>query len=643
MLSGLTTSKRRRGLRGKASREKLPAPAPQSTSTKSLYSLSTSSSRASTPSLASTRTISKMSHATSMTSFSLASSSSHCDEPIHSEITVEDRFPPPPPSQRAYLPPTNKVVPALSPMEIFKLRLAEGTHSRKGSTMSALSTTPVKVVRVAGRGGQGSRPRALSVAAQAPGPASVMPLPPRDIRRSIFAPSPSAQPHRRTRRPGFASPGIALIRFTSVSVSISVSAINLHTAAAATQNSGRGANPGGAAPARGISPQAVGGGAGSRPRKVKPQPPPEKKEDKDGKDQFKFPWKGKGKAKAQAAAVDLSTNALTRTDTRESRFSTISSIAFAPAEIQPHQRPISPDPPPLMPPSNNSVDSFEAVHLAKQQSSRMSKLTRTLGAEFGEFSNNLTGNGRQAQMDPRTANRSSVSVPNAPLYSLDDSIRQRSNYGSLMRTDSVTTYNSTDHRREVWDSADYQPQVYQVRTTDSSTSYYPEAPRPPQASSSAPPPIDDDSETFEDYIDNYPDDDVSEILSLPHTITTDDDARYSLSTISMSSAEIHVQPRFEFEFGETDSEYGGGYGEYGRTHTPTRFAPGSSPGDSRGGTPLPDDKQRFESPFQTMPLFVVPWEPAHPAGDDLEWSGEWNQKDMQSVIQSLRTLKFSAD
>lgn len=490
---------------------------------------------------------------------------------------------------------------------------------RKESTPS-LPATPVRVVRVAGRGGQGSRPRALPVDPNAPAPAPTpapMPLPPREIRRSTSTASGVAQqPTRIVGRGGVGSRPRGLL-FSE------------------QQAAPQFATPPLAAPAPPPPPPTASmiqetprppvvyrpsgrGGAGSRPRKVKPQSEEKEKE-------FKFPWKGKGKAK-----VDLSASALTRTDTR---FSEISSIAFAPPETQRHQKPINPDP--LMPSNTSftSIDSWDA-HLAHQQSNRINKLARTLGADFS-FPGKTNSNGPHGPLDAQAvklARRSSISVPSAPLDEIaSHSSRRQSSYGSLVQpaqNDSASSTHSSDHRREVWDSSEHQPSpyIYGARNiTDSPTQgYYPAPPRPPQAYPDAPEYDEDD-----DYLED--EDEVSEILSLSQS----DDPRFSLN--SQSSGEVHVQPPFEIE--ETDSEYG-------RAQTPTRFAPYS---DSRGETPLPDDKQRFESPFQTMPLFVLPWEPTHrpsgPAADELanEWSGEWNQKDMQSVIRSLRTLKFSGD
>ncbi|KAJ6577610.1 hypothetical protein B0H19DRAFT_1120662 [Mycena capillaripes] len=625
MLSTFTTPKRRRGLRGtarKVSREQLAAaaPLPSPLTPSSLYSQS--SSHASSSSFSSTHTISEMSLATSMTSVSPASTSghSHCVEESTSssnEISYEER--PTASKQHNYPPPLPPTIP-LSPFEIFKLRLAaERRHSRKESSGSFLADTPVRVVRVAGRGGQGSRPRALPVDLNTPIlPPAPTPLPP-EIRRS-FSASAAISPKQSTRIVGRGGVGSRPRGLLGSDLPLTAPQFVTPPPAPPPPPPQTSAmiqevpqppvvyRPGGR------------GGAGSRPRKVKPQT-----EGKEKEKDFKFPWKGKGKAKA-----DVSVNALTRTD---SRFSTVSSIAFAPAPTMPYPKPISPDPTP----SIASVDSWDA-HLAHQQSNRISKLTRTLGADF-DFPGKSRLNGPQAPLDPRAAKlarRSSVSVPDTPLDNtpssrLDYSARRQSSYGSLVqqaRNDPPLARSSS--HREVWESDEYRHSPDMRNNTDSpSTGYYPAPPRPSQAYPDA---LDylDETEYLED--EEYFEEDVSEILSLNQS----DDPRFSLN--SESSAQVHVQPRFEIE--DTDSEYG-------RVLTPTLFAPHSD--DSRVATPLPDNKQRFESPFQTMPLFVLPWEPTDrpsgPAADGLaqEWSGEWNERDMQSVIRSLRTLKYSAD
>ncbi|KAF7375375.1 hypothetical protein MSAN_00425000 [Mycena sanguinolenta] len=579
MLS-LTTSKRRRGLRGKASREKLPASSASPSTESSVYSIDPSSC-ASASSLASTHTISRRSRATSMTSFS-AASSAQCDSPMQAEISLEARLASP--RQDAPSLPSPLTKKGVSPLEIFRLRTAEGTHTRRASSATSSTSTSMRVVRVAGRGGQGSRPRALAIDVNIPAP--VMPLPPREVRRNPSDSPSTTQPARILGRGGLASrPRGVLVSDVPQTASSSLLspappllAPPPPLAAALIQEAPR--------PASVYRPSGRGG-AGSRPRKVKPQLA-ERKDDRD----FKFPWKGKGKAKADAP--HLSGTALTRTDTLSS---TVSSVVFAPTESPIHQRPISPDPLASSSGSIASYDSFEA-HLERMQAQRANKLARTLGGDF-PFHGTMTANGRQRQVAPQTAMlapSSSLSVGNAPRgrpgFPAGYTLRQKSSCGSLLTQDSLVQYS-------------------------------PIPSHPPQAFLDAPQ-YSDDSETFVDDTE----DDVSDILSF---CQSDGSAQRSLRS-TVSSAEMHVQPHLDID--ETDSEYE-------RAHTPTRFTPYT---DSYGsGEALPTDPmQRFESPFQTMPLFVVPWDPSL-VGDDSSqaWSGEWNQKDMQSVIQSLRTLKSS--
>ncbi|KAJ7657767.1 hypothetical protein DFH06DRAFT_454028 [Mycena polygramma] len=576
MLSTFTTPKRRRGLRGKASREKLPATVPPSPSTpSSLYSHNSTDSRTSTSSFASTHTISEMS-VTTMTSYSADSTNlNNCvEEPVAGPSTLAQDVHPHNSKHHNYPPPVQNNTP-LSPIEMFKLRLAggvEGMHARKQSTGS-LSGGPVRVVRVAGRGGQGSRPRALPVDPNSS--TTPRPLPPRENLRSPLAPSGPATklPTRIVGRGGVGSRPRGLLvsdpppQF-GMPQNPELPPPPLATAAMIQET------PRPQPPA--VYRPGGRGGAGSRPRKVKPQPE-ERDRDRDKDKDFKFPWKGKGKAKA-----DLTANALTRTDTQ---FSTVSSLAFAPAPTSPRQRELSPQP------SIASMDSWDA-HLAQRQTNTTNKLTRTLGADFV-----LPGGSNSAS-------------PVRPDYSA----RRRSGFGSLMQhlqTNSLSSLSSSNSREN------QAPDDYRRSPHGSEDIHNP----------------DDSLEGPEHPTDDaYLSDDVSEILSF----TPSTDPRFSLSSDSISSGQIHVQPRLDLD-SETDSDYARRL-----TMTPTQFA-AYSDSDSRQHTPTPDDKQRFESPFQTMPLFVRPWEPT--AADELasqEWSGEWNQRDMQSVIRSLRTLKFSA-
>ncbi|KAJ7018922.1 hypothetical protein C8F04DRAFT_1404607 [Mycena alexandri] len=593
MLPSLTTSKRRRGLRGKASRERLPAADFSPSTDSSLYSLSISGRS----SLASTRTISKTSMATSVTSLSLVSSDHGVEEPstsktfgvVNTQAATQPSYRPPPPNALA----------SLSAIEIFRQRLvAGGKHTRKES-----SGPPVRVV---GRGGQGSRPRALPADNDTPALSAppIMPLPARDFRgASVASGSTAVVPTRILGRGGVGSRPRGLLASETP-------AIQFMTPPPPTPQFPRQRpvpliqeipetpvlyRPGGR------------GGAGSRPRKAKPRA--EKvKEDKD----FRFPWKGKGKegkGKGKAESPAIAMHPLSRTDTQASD---LSAIAFAPPATRLHQKPINPDPPTPM--TSTSGQAVEVGSDERQQTIRMnSKLARTLGTDFS-FGWAQTG---------KFARRSSISVPESPIddtntTSSEYSMRRQSSYGSLLQhsrdISSVSTHSSNygSFHREVWDSNEYGPssRMDALRSpTPSSSSHYPTPPRPPQAFPDAP---------------EYDGDDASEILSFHES----DDL--SFSHFSYSSAEINVQPHFEIQ--DTDDEY-----DRSRTLTPTQFAP-----PSRAETPLfSDDRQRFESPFQVMPLFVVPWEPAGTSADDVaqSWSGEWNQKDMQSVIQSLRTLK----
>ncbi|KAJ7124275.1 hypothetical protein C8R44DRAFT_783260 [Mycena epipterygia] len=177
MLSSLSTSNRRRGLRGdarKASREHPPAAAPLSpANSPSLYCLS-SSGHASSSSLASDHTVRRVSRATFTTSLSRAASSSHCSPertaPSHSTHGIC-----PAPESTTY-----PRTPNFSPIEFFRIRRTERNHLRKQSVSRSEEDAPVRVVgggrvftsvppvamieeatrpaRLSGRGGAGTRP-----------------------------------------------------------------------------------------------------------------------------------------------------------------------------------------------------------------------------------------------------------------------------------------------------------------------------------------------------------------------------------------------------------------------------------------------------------------------------------------------------
>lgn len=114
-----------------------------------------------------------------------------------------------------------------------------------------------------------------------------------------------------------------------------------------------------------------------------------------------------------------------------------------------------------------------------------------------------------------------------------------------------------------------------------------------------------------------------------------------------SSGEVHGQPSFSLS--DTDNDRW--ESEYGHAQTPYIYDPDEY---EYGNTQTPParlddpDGKRFPSSFQVMPLFVVPpWEPTEtdmPVGElppsEQEWTGEWNRKDMQSVIRGLRHLRM---
>ncbi|KAJ7685877.1 hypothetical protein B0H17DRAFT_1073097 [Mycena rosella] len=607
MLPSFTTSSRRRGLRGasrKASREQVAA-GPSSGS--ALYSLSSRAS--SSASLGSDSTISKMSFATSQTSISLASSS-HLKEDRPTFVSRPVNTDRPVPDSPAYPAPDQ---PHLSPIEVFKLRLAGGKHSRKESSTSVSGSTTG--VRVVGRGGQGSRPRAVPADSSLPS-ALPAPLPARNVRMTSTLTGGNGDQPSATRivgRGGVGSRPRGLSAVDSMEpaprmVEAPPPPVPKRPAALIQETPPPPVvyRPGGR------------GGAGSRPRKVKPKA--ETGSAGNSKD-FKFPWKGKGRAEPFA-------NALTRTDTRDS---TASSINFASPAARQHQKPINPDPfdfsgasgAPSVPSRaspNGSTSSFQTTSSDGRHARQQSKLGRTLGADFGSAGMNWSQRQKDIQV-AKLARRSSISVPSPRATESprsDHFARRQSSYGQLSGFLPPDDSDEPLVHHEVWDSNNYRPAVY---LADPKTSQ-PQYPTPPPAQA-----LPDDP--------YYTEDDISEVLTFD---ASDESAGPRFSSYSQSSGEIHVQPRFVLEDTDDDeSQY-----EPGQMQTPTPFAAH----DSRPETPTADEK-RFDSPYQVMPLFVVPpWEPkARPAGaaaEELsqEWVGEWNRTDMQSVIHSLRQLRM---
>ncbi|KAJ7764136.1 hypothetical protein DFH07DRAFT_812042 [Mycena maculata] len=276
----------------------------------------------------------------------------------------------------------------------------------------------------------------------------------------------------------------------------------------------------------------------------------------------------------------------------------MSSILFAPPAVRAHQKPIAPDPftavdapSPFRTPAGLPSRSLEGESstIVRLQSNRSQKLARTLGADFGAAGAMWTSAPESLQ-EPRPAmeRRFSFSTAAPPSHNSIHSL-----HSSYASTHSLQ-FDYSDLSGDVWDGDSHQMDLARAETPTPST---PSSPLPLPA---APEECDGASE-----------DASSDITSLDSPV----DLRFSFP--SDSSDQIHVRPRFTLDDTDTEDEY-----DRALAQTPTAV-----------------DK-RFSSPFQVMPLFVVPaWEPTvRPPGD--EWTGEWNRRDMQSVIQSLRHLKM---
>ncbi|KAJ6608895.1 hypothetical protein B0H10DRAFT_2066182 [Mycena sp. CBHHK59/15] len=628
MLS-FTTSNRRRGLRG-AGRKSAPTPvdplAAASVSKSPPYSLSISS-RASSSSI---DTVSQLSMATSATtaatSISLASSS-HCDDistlsTPYSETSQHSGWM----SSQSSMSSSSKTS-SRSPIEIVQLKpLADPRHTRQDSTSSSMSPEKIGGLRVVGRGGQGSRPRPIPVHAEksnhdAPHPVHPPPHYHYTLRSQSAIPEidekkPAARVVGRggegSRPRGLAAPAappLPVQRPEPPPPPPSANALIQQTPQAPVLY-----RPGGR------------GGAGSRPRRVKPQSDAKDKPPKE----LKLPWKGKGKEKADPSALTVS--ALTRTDTIQS---TASSIQFAAAAVRPHQKPdypsnIADTSVSSHSPSHSSVSSLEMfgsrnVH---QQSNRINKVARTLGAEFG-FSTKLWGPSSDEARAAKLSRRSSMSVSSlgasqiprlAMPTAAEKAARRRSSYGSIPSPTSYAGDAASISERseqaefygEVWDTADHRRTVHMNLTRAKSTEFnhasnYPRPPRPPRAFSDEP---------------EHPDDAQSEILSFDYTTG---DAHDVLNWRCQStSPPLHVQPRFS-PF-DTDDEY---ERDQATTPVPRAFSPYSPSDTSMLGE---------NTPFSVIPIVVSPaWETDKATHG---WSGEWNRPDMQDVIRSLRDLKM---
>ncbi|KAJ6575833.1 hypothetical protein B0H10DRAFT_2103800 [Mycena sp. CBHHK59/15] len=563
MLSTFAPSSGRRGLRGAGHAE-------SSSKKPSLYSLSISS-QASSSSFASGDTATRMSIATS---FSLASSSKDHMDKFPSIVGGAAAQLHPTPSRAT----SQKSIASsskLSPIEIFQLRLKEGRNAHHDAVEDK------ERVRVVGRGGQGSRPRALPVSSTPTGD-----QPPREILRSPSAHSESDDKKLATRVTPLHPVPLPIPQVSQSPVVY---------------------RPGGR------------GGAGSRPRKVK-QPSEVKEKER------KFPWKGKGKAKE-----DLS-SALTRTDTIGT---TASSIEFSPVLARAHQRPVN-DP-------FSEIPANKLLPPAPPLPASSNKLARTLGADF-RFPQIVESSGPQSAdlaKARKIARRSSLSVFSLSSFSAAsvDSAGELGASGSAQKTkrrrssdaiipssshnSQATSAASTPHR-EVWDIGDHRAAAHlRLTRKDSAASsipyQYPAPPRPPPAFPDEP---------------EYADDGQSEIMSFDDT-SIDTHSHMRSETLS-STGDFAFLPQFEND--DLGEEYNM---DLARTPTALRSL---SP-YPRCDTPFAfDEKPPFSTAsLVVVPTWKLPADP-HAAVVRNEvaqgWSGEWNRANMRDVISALRDLKL---
>ncbi|KAJ7434309.1 hypothetical protein B0H11DRAFT_2118654 [Mycena galericulata] len=174
---------------------------------------------------------------------------------------------------------------------------------------------------------------------------------------------------------------------------------------------------------------------------------------------------------------------------------------------------------------------------------------------------------------------------------------------------------------------------------------------------SFPPPFDHSHSHSTPSLSSHPS--PAEELSLSESLyTSSSDATSDTHSLDLpDEEEIHFMPARGNAKADDDDNTAF---EFYRALTPTptsaqlrSYAPATADADAD------TDVKRFNSPFQVIPLFVVPapgpWEPAAAYAEQQEqdeqlyeqldeeeedeWTGEWNREDMQSVIRKLRNLK----
>ncbi|KAJ7474186.1 hypothetical protein FB451DRAFT_1174701 [Mycena latifolia] len=409
--------------------------------------------------------------------------------------------------------------------------------------------------RIVGRGGIGSRPRGLS--APPPAPARVEIPPP-------MLPPPAAVPKQAPTQPVLYRPG------------------------------GRGS-------------------AGLRPRQAKPVT--------EATDKGKSSWKGKGK---QIADASTSAPPSLTVD------STASSI-FLPPTSAPGVHPVYPSnmggrAQTTTISSHGSTPRVSTDESRQRGATRLNKLIRRLGVSAAVAAEPPRGFIRT----PKALRRASVSsVANAESVSpiADKYMRRRSSCdyiaaaenfhvnGPLMHNPSTYDPRAAAHMRLIGASAS---------AVDLETPQYPAPPRPPPA-------LPDEAGNDEDS--------RSPMLSSDEVTTEDNSDLVTLS--STNSAALHSNtPLSEYD---TDEDH------YGRSPTPATMMDSSlySRADTSFSSSSNEKNKHFSTPFQRAPLIVnEAWEPADSVEAAIRnelaqgWIGEWNRGNIQDVISSLRELRL---
>ncbi|KAJ6552590.1 hypothetical protein DFH09DRAFT_1167082, partial [Mycena vulgaris] len=368
------------------------------------------------------------------------------------------------------------------------------------------------------------------------------------------------------------------------------------------------------------------GGAGSRPRKAIPA-----SEANETSKPRLFSWKGKGKQIGNASTYGAPT--LTRTDTVNT---TASSIQFVAARSPGTSR--SQYPPIVCEASPSEL----TTGLVRQRApSRLNKLARTLGVEFGPRMPVVPlAAPLESMWSKKAARRSSVSgfaprsesdlpeVGSAPIS--ERVLRRRSSYDPIPFAQNPNVDGSlfSTHGDASHDDGRATPHDHTELTGHSSP-----LPSPPLQYPA--PPLPAPMLLYDLHRD---DDAQSEILTYDDA-STDDNS--DIRTISSTST---TPLQFDASLSESDTE---DEERWDRSPTPRMMC--ADPPSERVETPFSPTEKHFSVPFQqTVPLIVdasPAWEAEHSLGAVIRnesvqgWSGGWNRGDIKDVIASLRELR----